>query len=811
MTQIWLAVGSTSLADAVCLTAVAPSGGGNCFVRQGGLQLAPLDPSKPERVITLQLVIDGVTSDAYLSTIRAIRRKLEQAARSVGGGDAWVGTPVCLWMLLGNASNYVYWDVTGGTLTQAADYGDRAGLWTLSLTVLPYARGPIISEGANVVANGGGEFDTSGWSTTAPAAHIATGGTLTRDTTTALYGTASLKLVTTNAAGNEGMAYALPTLTTGQAYIASVWLKGSGTLQLELGDMAGSIAATAGLVLTSTWTQYTLTWTASAAAAYVILRTMTASVVTANVDGVKVETGSVATRYAEVLTNGNSGIWLPNVPGDTDALCRLTLTDVSTGGVVINRVRLGRRSLPGMAQTDFAPVAHAVAATETLPTMYVLSLGGATAGTFTLSFGGQTTSAQAFNVPPVTLQSALTGLSSIGAGNATVSGTGAVLTPFQIPFAGSLAAAQQGNITIASSLTGGTGAVLTRVGSATFSDATALGGTTTRLMAVNGYRSVGQATGASTGLQPGHYDLWARVRDNTTVLGKPSITSVTVTTGGDGTLAFSTVIFQVTEIDASGGETLPSDPVTATLNNSAPAATVAWTAVGAPTSFRLYFKQGANVWKYFTVSGSAVSAAITTSTGATTANPPAQATSATTIQLLPLAALDAPSPQYVLGRATTAMLGNGQWEMVYIGTVMLPPMPEWENQSTANPSWRVLLQSQLGSSTATPATIDFDYLLLMPHEEPQLRAEYTAQNLATARTWVIDTRRDGRSSAVLTDTSGTVQGQANKVGQFTLGPGSNLIVVDVSVAGSVHDVVNAKYSVRVEYVPRYADPIGLVQ
>jgi YD repeat-containing protein len=82
--------------------------------------------------------------------------------------------------------------------------------------------------------------------------------------------------------------------------------------------------------------------------------------------------------------------------------------------------------------------------------------GSPTGGTFTLSFGGFTTSALAYNASASTIQTALAGLTSIGSGNVAVSaapgGAG-----WEVWFKGSLAAAYQvaivGN---GASLTGGT-------------------------------------------------------------------------------------------------------------------------------------------------------------------------------------------------------------------------------------------------------------------------------------------------------------------------------------------------------------------
>lgn len=61
--------------------------------------------------------------------------------------------------------------------------------------------------------------------------------------------------------------------------------------------------------------------------------------------------------------------------------------------------------------------------------------GSPSGGTFTLSFMGQTTATIAYNAAAAAVQSALQALSTVGAGNATVAGTG----PWTVTFAGSLA------------------------------------------------------------------------------------------------------------------------------------------------------------------------------------------------------------------------------------------------------------------------------------------------------------------------------------------------------------------------------------
>lgn len=70
-------------------------------------------------------------------------------------------------------------------------------------------------------------------------------------------------------------------------------------------------------------------------------------------------------------------------------------------------------------------------------------VGTVTGGTFTLSYRGQTTGALAYNASAATIQTALTGLSTIGTGNVTVSGSG----PWDVTWTGSFAYATPDMIT----------------------------------------------------------------------------------------------------------------------------------------------------------------------------------------------------------------------------------------------------------------------------------------------------------------------------------------------------------------------------
>lgn len=81
--------------------------------------------------------------------------------------------------------------------------------------------------------------------------------------------------------------------------------------------------------------------------------------------------------------------------------------------------------------------------------------GAPTGGTFTLTFGAQTTATIAYNAAASAVQTALQALSSIGAGNALVTGPNG--GPWTVEFAGTLAKAAQSLITLTTnSLTGGT-------------------------------------------------------------------------------------------------------------------------------------------------------------------------------------------------------------------------------------------------------------------------------------------------------------------------------------------------------------------
>ena len=85
-----------------------------------------------------------------------------------------------------------------------------------------------------------------------------------------------------------------------------------------------------------------------------------------------------------------------------------------------------------------------------------VSLGTPSAGNFTLSFNGQTTGNIAFNATNAVVQTALTGLSSIGATGCTVTGGPGNTTPYVVTFTGPLAGTNMALTGSGVGLTGGT-------------------------------------------------------------------------------------------------------------------------------------------------------------------------------------------------------------------------------------------------------------------------------------------------------------------------------------------------------------------
>ncbi len=100
-----------------------------------------------------------------------------------------------------------------------------------------------------------------------------------------------------------------------------------------------------------------------------------------------------------------------------------------------------------------------------------LALGGATGGTYTLSFGSETTTALNFDADAATIDAALEALENIGANNVAVTSG----SDFVITFGGTLANSKLPLLTLdAASLTGNSGEALTRTTAGSEGDDTIL-------------------------------------------------------------------------------------------------------------------------------------------------------------------------------------------------------------------------------------------------------------------------------------------------------------------------------------------------
>jgi hypothetical protein len=87
--------------------------------------------------------------------------------------------------------------------------------------------------GPNLVSNPGFETDVSGWS-------AVSGATLTRVTSEAHSGNASLRITTPGSAAGEGAQADASSFTPGRTYTAVAWVKGSGQITLRISDGVGS-------------------------------------------------------------------------------------------------------------------------------------------------------------------------------------------------------------------------------------------------------------------------------------------------------------------------------------------------------------------------------------------------------------------------------------------------------------------------------------------------------------------------------------------------------------------------------------------
>ncbi len=152
----------------------------------------------------------------------------------------------------------------------------------------------------NLLTNGGFETDNSGWTTAAGWWNTAAS-SISRTSGGGEFGYGYALVTTAGSAANEGVRCSSISVTAGQPYTFSVWLKGSGTIKLGVGDGTVGHSASSSITLTGTWTRYSLTFTPTATASSSFASIFWAGTTAGSFsfDGAQVEQARIATPYVE--------------------------------------------------------------------------------------------------------------------------------------------------------------------------------------------------------------------------------------------------------------------------------------------------------------------------------------------------------------------------------------------------------------------------------------------------------------------------------------------------------------------------------
>lgn len=232
-----------------------------------------------------------------------------------------------------------------------------------------------------------------------------------------------------------------------------------------------------------------------------------------------------------------------------------------------------------------------------------------TGGTFTLTFGANTTTGIAYNAAASAVQSALVALASIGAGNAAVVGTGTISNPWLVTFQGALAGPQVLMTGSATSLQGSFSVQVTEQQH---------GGTAANEIQVVGYETPGTLL-SQTPASPADFILIFPGPSNNTVLARGIPYNATAAQmlaamqTALGSLGTASSLYSIVPLQAGGivsgdevwswqitytgllGDTnlpqatlVPYDPATYLSNNGTTLITgITWTAGAAATSFNI--------------------------------------------------------------------------------------------------------------------------------------------------------------------------------------------------------------------------------
>jgi hypothetical protein len=281
----------------------------------------------------------GFALRALVRALGSMFAQPEEAIRALGDGlDSWERlwnpqkTPAWLLPFAGQAVGVMV--DTSKTLAQQRTQVEEEGGWKRDrLSTMVAAIAGTLASPFNMVPSPSVEYSIAKWLTSG-LNFCSAGATLTKVTTQAFVGSASLQVVTT-AVANEGGEIALPgTFVKGTKYTASVYLKGNAggeTGSILLGN--GTESASAAFTLTTSWQRFTVTFTPTADRTGVSLaiRHNAATVVTFFADAAQVEVAATASAYFDGDTPGYR--WI-GVPGES--------TSVGSGGS--KRVRVVERN-----------------------------------------------------------------------------------------------------------------------------------------------------------------------------------------------------------------------------------------------------------------------------------------------------------------------------------------------------------------------------------------------------------------------------------------------------------------------------------
>lgn len=244
---------------------------------------------------TKGLVTDGATGDARVWVYDGVEREA-----TPGDPDSAFAKRTFTLDLTGGATP----GVTGLTATTVGGSAAVDLVWgrseppdywhvTRDGATVAVLAGPASAPRTNLVTNPSFEVNTTGWAANNANAAIA------RDTAQFWIGAASLKVDTT--AALSGCYTTIPGTQGSTVYTVSCYVRGTGSVRLDMSSAAGDFAVGSVVTLTSSWQRVTTTGTSLAASTNVlpVVRQMTAGAQTMWVDAVMLEQSGTVSDYSE--------------------------------------------------------------------------------------------------------------------------------------------------------------------------------------------------------------------------------------------------------------------------------------------------------------------------------------------------------------------------------------------------------------------------------------------------------------------------------------------------------------------------------